>query len=146
MPLPGGESAKVGARFEAWWTLRAMAQLIDGSIQSLQIEELGLDKSEFTIVARGARQFHQTKHANARGTWTLAALQGEGLLKAIFDYLSDPTAEFWFVSGTEGQELKELSNRARAAKDEASFLALVDSIEWNGHLATLKQRWGNPPD
>ena len=75
MPLPGGASAKLGNRYELWWTVYQLLDVLRGVSDSLYVEDLGIDKSEFTLKKSSYSEFHQCKRSNTAGKWTLGVIR-----------------------------------------------------------------------
>src|SRR3546814_3352582 len=80
----GGIADKVGNRYEARWLTHQLLGLLDGTVQSITIEALGDDEQgfEFSLMRAGGAEWHQCKRQTAAGTWSIAALDGAGVLSA----------------------------------------------------------------
>src|SRR3546814_12274071 len=78
----GGIADKVGNRYEARWLTHQLLGLLDGTVQSITIEALGDDEQgfEFSLMRAGGAEWHQCKRQTAAGTWSIAALDGAGVL------------------------------------------------------------------
>ena len=145
MPLPGGPADKFGNRYEHWWTVLQVVRVIDGQATSIRIEDPTVDKAEFMLTAGDHQELHQAKRSHPSGKWSLSSLKAEGLLRAIFDRLSeDSSARFVFVSGSDAPELRELTERAVSAENlgefESTFLSANVQKE---ALTKLKSFWRN---
>ena len=143
MPLPGGPADKFGNRYEHWWTVWQLVRVIDGQATSIRIEDPTVDKAEFVLTAGDHQELHQAKRSHPSGKWSLSSLKAEGLLRAIFDRLSeDSSARFVFVSGSDAPELRELTERAVSAENlgefESTFLSANVQKE---ALTKLKSFW-----
>ena len=146
MPLPGGAADKSGNRYEQWWTVSQFVRIIKGEADSIRIEDPTVDKAEFVITVGDQRELHQTKRSNPSGKWSLSALHG--LLQTMFDELANDKARFIFVSGSDAPELRELTERAREAKNVEEFKSVFVSAQsqrdafqqlkgiWNADTAT----------
>lgn len=123
MPLPGGSADKIGNRYEQWWTVAQFIRIINGEAESIRIEDLTAEKAEFVITAGGYREFHQTKRSHLTGKWSLSKRSPIcQLLQTMFSQLSANTnMQFVFVSTSDAPELRELTERARDAKDLKEF-------------------------
>ena len=131
MPIPGGPADKIGNRYEQWWTVSQFVRIIDGEAESIHIEDLTVEKAEFVITAGGYREFHQTKRSHLTGKWSLSKRSPIcQLLQTMFSQLSANTnTQFVFVSTSDAPELRELTERARDAKDLKEFESEFVSAE-----------------
>lgn len=111
----GGSASKIGLRYEEWWTVFQMLEVLAGRATSIRIEDPNFEKSEFTLVVAGRTELHQTKISNPNGKWSLALLDGKqlDLLPTLLRYLEDPKRDFRFISGSDAPELRVLSQLAR---------------------------------
>ena len=131
MPRPGGEADKIGNDFEAVWTVNAVLDVFQGEFSKLTVEPLGEESHgiEFYMVSNdGLRQFHSVKRQKSGGDWSItnlcrpAGASGRSIIADLFHKSeSDPTVTTCFVSSTGANELRELSERARAATDSHEF-------------------------
>jgi len=140
MPRTGGESDKLGNRYEATWTVGQLLHLLTCDLQSITVEPFGEDSQGVEFVAldaTGRRNFHSVKRQRASGDWTLAALcQTEGgdrsVLSDLTDKLAaDPVACARFVSSTGANQLRELAERAKRRTTADEFqtdLASSDAL------------------
>ena len=80
--LPGGSADKLGNRYERWWTVAELLQMIDDGADALRIEDPGVEQTEFVVETGSHREFHQAKRSNPNGKWTLHRLWSEGHLRA----------------------------------------------------------------
>ena len=138
MPLPGGPADKFGNRYELWWTVSQLVRIMDRQAESIRIEDPTVDKAEFVLTAGDHQELHQAKRSHPNGKWSLSSLKAEGLLRAMFDRLSeDSKARFVFVSGSDAPELRELTERAVSAENLEEFETAFVSAK--GHKETLKK-------
>ena len=138
MTLPGGPAAKLGNRFEKWWTVSELVRMLRGETDSLRIEPPGLHGVEF-VVRCGARcEFHQAKRSHPSGAWSIATLASAGVLRYIGNLLLDNEDRFIFVSGSDARELADLCDAARKAESlnefKQQFLAAQRSSRNHKHL------------
>jgi hypothetical protein len=146
MPLPAGSAAKLGNRYELWWTVWQFVRMLDGKADSIRIEDPGVTKAEFVISHAGRRELHQAKRSHPDGKWSLASLAGPDvrLLQALHAQLAGNEDRFIFVSGSDASELAELAKRSRQAESlqefEEKFLA---AKEVKSHLEKLQKCWNN---
>ena len=121
MTLPGGPANKLGNRYEKWWTVSEYIRMLHGETEAIRIEDPGVEKAEFVVMAGSRREFHQVKRSHPNGKWSLAALGSDGLLRAIGDSLAGNDDRFVFVSGSDARELAELCESARDAESVEEF-------------------------
>jgi hypothetical protein len=121
MPLPGGPADKLGNRYENWWTVLQLVQILWGKFEGIRIEDPTVDKAEFVLEAGDRREWHQTKRSHDTGKWSLADLAREGVLQAVQELLAGNGDRFVFVSSSDARELAELSERARSAATPDEF-------------------------
>jgi rRNA-processing protein FCF1 len=146
MPLSGGPADKLGNRYENWWTVYQLVRMLQGSCESIRIEDPGIDKAEFVLAFGGVRERHQAKRSHRTGRWTLATLASPEvkILQAIGELLHGNTDRFVFVSASHARELAELVERARQAATaeefETVFVAAQDQAE---RFARLQKEWKN---
>lgn len=119
--LPGGPAAKLGSRYETWWTVAELLRMLDGSTKTLRIEVPGIDKAEFVVTTESRRELHQAKRSNPKGRWSLDQLRAEGLLSFIGTEVTSDADRFVFVSGSEARELSELCAAAVDAESQEEF-------------------------
>src|SRR3546814_18638756 len=77
--------AAVPIWYESRWLTHQLLGLLDGTVQSITIEALGDDEQgfEFSLMRAGGAEWHQCKRQTASGTWSIAALDGAGVLSAF---------------------------------------------------------------
>lgn len=146
MPLPGGETDKIGNRYEGRWTVFCMIDVMDEKADSIRLETPGEDAFEFFVRRDGRLECHQVKRQKSgRGRWTLSALQDKQVqvLSDFWKSLSNPDASCVFVSTQDADELGELANRARGAASWTEFERDFLNNTQSGHFNTLRQKWGN---
>src|SRR5260221_4983973 len=115
MPLSGGAADKLGNRFEVWWTVAQLQRMLHGEIESIRVEDPGVEKAEFVAHIGPHRELHQAKRSHPSGKWSLASLAGDDvqLLQAMHAQLLGNDDRFVFVSRSDAGELAELIERAR---------------------------------
>ena len=127
MTLPGGPADKLGNRYEKWWTVSECIRMLHGDTEAIRIEDPGVEKAEFVVMAGSRREFHQVKRSHPNGKWSLDALASDGLLQAVGNALAEKDHRFVFVSGSDARELAELCEAANDAESvdefERAFLA-----------------------
>ena len=122
MPLePGGYADKIGNRYEGHWTARQLLRLLNEDIRTVQIEPLGEDEPGIDLwIERsdGSRQGQQCKYHD--GPWTLAELNGRGVLRAAEAQLSrSPSYTFALVSPATAPVLDQLCKSAHDSTENA---------------------------
>ena len=126
MTLPGGPAAKLGHRYEMWWTLSELVRMLHGETDSLRLEPPGEDDVEFIVMAGGAQEYHQAKRSHRSGKWSAATLASAGVLTSMGKRLIGNCHRFVFVSGSDARELADLCEGAVDAESfeefEAQFL------------------------
>ncbi|GAB1543373.1 hypothetical protein NUACC21_60470 [Scytonema sp. NUACC21] len=146
MPLPGGETDKIGNRYEGRWTVFCMADVMDEKADSIRLEKPGEDAFEFFLRRNGKLEYHQVKRQKSgRGRWTLSALEDKQVqvLSDFWKKLQAPDVSCVFVSTQDADELGELANRARDAASWTEFEHDFLNKTLFGHFKTLCQKWGN---
>lgn len=124
MPRAGGESDKLGNRYEATWTVRQLLRLLTSELHSIIVEpfdDSGLGVEFVATDHSGRQEFHSVKRQRANGDWTLAALcrpdgSGRSILSDLTDKLATATAAAYFVSSTGANQLRELVDRAKQSE------------------------------
>lgn len=143
MPLPGGPSDKLGNRYELYWVVRRIIDLLTGRIEWIHIEPPGEDAIEFRCRTTAREEAHQVKRGHANGGhWTTTAL--EKVIDGFGDLLASKSDLFCiFVSEHAAHELQELSDRARDASNASEFnIAFVSAKGWAKAKQKIQSRWG----
>ncbi|KAB8330405.1 hypothetical protein SD80_032035 [Scytonema tolypothrichoides VB-61278] len=112
MPLPGGETDKIGNRYEGRWTVYCMIDVIDEKADSIRLEKPGEDAFEFFISKNGNLECHQVKRQKSgRGRWTLSALEDKQVqvLSDFWKSLNKPDVYCVFISTQDADELGVLT-------------------------------------
>lgn len=124
--LPGGSADKLGNRYEAWWTIYRIADLLTGHASRMRLEPPGRAGRgiEFWIEEQGVRRCEQVKDAPAKGAWTLTRLRTENVLTSVRGQLEDGH-RVRLVLSTPATELQALASRARAAESVEEYRAEV---------------------
>ena len=146
MPLPGGETDKIGNRYEGRWTVVCMIDVMDEKADSIRLEKPGEDAFEFFLRRTGKLEYHQVKRQRSgRGRWTLSALEDKQVqvLSDFWKSLSNPNVSCVFVSTQDADELGELANRARDAASWTEFERDFLNKTLSGHFNKLCQKWNN---
>lgn len=146
MPLPGGETDKIGNRYEGRWTVYCMIDVMDEKATSIRLEKPGEDAFEFFLSKNGNVEYHQVKRQRSgRGRWTLKALE-DGQVQVLSDFwkiLTNPEVICVFVSTQDADELGELAQRAKGAASWTEFERDFLNKTLSGNFDTLRQKWGN---
>ena len=144
MPLPGGPAAKLGNRYENWWTVSQLVRMLQGGCESIRIEVPGVDEAEFVVALGDICEWHQAKRSHPAGQWTIARLASKdcAVLTAAAKSLDGNSDQFVFVSATGARELEELADRAREAKTPSEFeTAFVATKGHAERFKRLRQAW-----
>ena len=148
MPLPGGAADKYGGRYEGLWTILCMADVMAERADSIYLEQPGEEGKgvEFRLLRSDVREYHQVKRQRGRGgNWTLAALNGEGVLTNFFEKLNDPGARCVFVSADSAPQLRGLAERAGDAGSWPVFdRDFLEAEGWRQRFGELRSLWGGP--
>ncbi|MFD3328702.1 hypothetical protein [Streptomyces sp. NPDC058701] len=120
MGLPGGAADKAGNRYEDWWTALRVADVLRGRASRIRLEPPGRAGAgiEFEVEEADGTWCEQVKDVPSKGAWTLDAV-GK-VLKAVAGHLAQGK-KVRLVLSTGAPELRDLSERARAAESLAEF-------------------------
>jgi hypothetical protein len=129
MPRSGGDSGKLGNRYEGWWTVHNLIDVLAGDAVELQPEayeeSIGV---EFVKTMRdGSKEFHSVKRQRTGAGWTLNALtgldeRGRSVLKDLFDKLDTGVPRtVVFVSTTLHSQAYEVWDRSQRCHTPAEF-------------------------
>jgi hypothetical protein len=146
MPLPGGETDKIGNRYEGRWTVFCMIDVMDEKADSIRLETPGEDAFEFFVRRKGKLEYHQVKRQKTGlGHWTLSALENQQIqvLSDFWRSLSNPDISCVFVSTQDADQLGELAQRALSAASWTEFERDFLNKTQSNHFNTLCQKWGN---
>jgi hypothetical protein len=146
MPLPGGETDKIGNRYEGRWTALCMIDVMDEKANAIRLEKPGEDAFEFFVYRDDKVECHQVKRQRSgRGRWTLKALEDQQVqVLSDFWHVLDNSEDYCvFVSTQDADELGELANRARSAVSWEEFEREYLNKTQNGHFTTLREKWKN---
>ncbi|MEU7779116.1 hypothetical protein [Micromonospora parva] len=137
--LPGGAASKLGDRYEGWWTLVRLADVLKGRATKLRLEPpaAGGTGIEFWIDEPGVRWCEQVK--DAQHTWTLHRLITEGVLPSVIGHLADGHS-LRFVTSSYASDLAALSSRARDAEGLAEYREILTSTQLPG-FERLTSTW-----
>ena len=142
MTLRGGAAAKLGHRYEKWWTLSELVRMLRGDTDSLRIEEPGLDGVEFVVKVGGQREYHQAKRSHPSGKWSMAMLASSGVLASIGKLLiGHQDRRFVFVSSSDARELADLCEGAVAAESFEEFEARFLSASRRANHKKVQNEW-----
>ena len=138
--LSGGAAPKLADRYEAWWTLLRVADVLNGKADRLRLEPPAAAGAgiEFWVDEAGVRWCEQVK--NAQHTWTLHRLITEGVLPSVARHLAAGHS-FRLVASTQAQELEALSSRARSAENLAEYREILTGTQLPG-FERLAATWG----
>jgi len=147
MPLPGGATDKLGNRYEGRWTVNCIADVLDERAISIRLEPPGAEGEgvEFYLLRNDIREYHQVKRQHsASGHWTLAELEGVGVLSHFWQKLREPQTSCVFVSTLAAFQIKALADRARdAASWEEYNREFLKADQQSTNFNKLRSYWGN---
>jgi hypothetical protein len=126
---PGGESDKLGNRYEGFWTIYNLLDLLRGKATEVVVEPMtdGLGVEFIKSIPGGIREFHSVKIQTTENYWSVATLlrklkTGRSILGDLLDKLrADPKAKAKFISETGANQLDLICKDARMATDAATF-------------------------
>lgn len=131
MPRPGGDSDKLGNRYEGIWTIDSLLLIIEGDIDSITVEDIDKKESrgvEFVRIKHdGSRDYHSVKRQTTTNEWSLYKLtkpseSGRSILSDLFDKIKmNPTNTATFVSSTGANVIRELAETAKRSQDFNNF-------------------------
>lgn len=123
-PRPGGESDKLGNKYELAWAIRHALYCILDDRRSLTAEDIDSEVgkgSEFTYDSGLVTEAHQLKRQNGNSnSWTVKALADLKIFEAAAKHVA-AGRRYHFVSRVACRPLQELSERVRKSADLASF-------------------------
>jgi hypothetical protein len=125
-PRPGGESDKIGNRYEGAWTIWHLLRVLHGEGESIIVEAIGdlADGAEFGYkrAVDGVLEMHQLKRQNRNAnSWSVKSLQALGIW-AKAKLHTDAGRQFHFISVLSSITLQELCDRARRSDSLDSFV------------------------
>lgn len=126
--LPGGAADKLGNRYEAWWTLYRVADVLRGRGSRLRLEPPGIQGNgiEFWIDEVDGRWFEQVK--SGQRPWTMSRLTEDGVLTSVRGHLDGGHGvRLTLASGA--PDLSSLSDHARAAGSLDEYLEVMTARE-----------------
>ena len=116
--------------------------MLGGETDAIRIEDLGVDKAEFVVMAGTHRELHQARRSHPNGKWSLAALRADGLLQAIGEQLAGNDDQFVFVSGSDARELAELCEAASDSESDTEFQQhFLEAAERRKRFEKLRECW-----
>lgn len=147
--LPGGQSDKLGNRYETWWTVLQLVRLLAGKALAIQIETPGIDEAEFTLSTASGTEYHQCKRSLSEGKWSLSKLGSSKhqILQKILPILHGNSNQYHFASGCDAPEIRILVEGARLASSFASFKTdYLASTERQNTFDSLIELWSIPEE
>jgi hypothetical protein len=125
MTLTGGASAKVGIRYEFYWTVLHLLDILKGNYDTIRLEPPGEpgEGIEFYLRSGDKYFFHQVKRQNGiRGKWSISDLERAGVISSFQKRLLDRKGRCVFVSMDPVGDLRELTYRAERSSTLNEFL------------------------
>lgn len=152
-PRPGGESDKLGNKFELAWAIRHALHCVHDDRCALIVEDNDTEVgrgSEFTFATGPFIEVHQVKRQNGNSNgWTVRELADRKIFEAAARHVV-AGRHYHFVSLTPCRPLQELSERARKSEDLADFInhwltgdlsAVFDQVSAVEVLASPRAAW-----
>ena len=142
--LPGGAANRAGIRYEHWWAVWRIIDVLEGRITSLKIEPQGNSWEGIDVVVEGPQDLYseQVKNAQSITNWTISRLQSKKILQTVKIQISNGRS-FRFVTSTPATQLSNLVDRARKSETLTEFEELLsDSLAVN--FDQLNSAWNIP--
>jgi hypothetical protein len=123
---PGGRSDKLPNEFERHWMVGVALRLLDGVYTYLEWETLdsqgeGIEGSA-GLPTGGILDFQCKQDSGGKGKWSLADLQGNGVLLAVKkSLLKSVDRRFTFVSRDPAPDLRDLRDRAAHCNNDPAL-------------------------
>jgi hypothetical protein len=139
--LAGGAADKAGNRYEHWWTVFRIGDVLEGRASRIRLEPLGAAGIgvEFEVDEAGATWVEQVKAGTSSGSWTLNKLAKEGVLGAIRGHVS-AGRPFRLVVASGAAQLADLEARARWAESFDEFTDVLTG-EQSADLERVAATW-----
>jgi hypothetical protein len=139
--LPGGSAAKLGDRYEDWWTLCRIADVLRGDAARIRLEPPATEGIgiEFWVEDGTTRWCEQAKDAAARGSWTIERLKTEGVLASVVHHLADGH-RVRIVLSTQAKDFAALASHATQAITMDEFRNVL-TIPQSAGLTTVAAVW-----
>lgn len=153
MPRQGGESGKLGDRYELLWVVDALLHVLEGTARSLTFEPVGEDAvgvEFFVDHSDGTREFLSAKRQKADSEWKITDLIGvkpkaRSILGDLFEHLDGgPSSRCTFVSSTGSSQILKLTEIAKQCASFSDFKNLLTDYgkSVNGHFQSVCRRSG----
>lgn len=152
-PRPGGESDKLGNKFELAWAIHHALRCVLDDRCALTVEDNDTEVgqgSEFTYDTGQFIEVHQVKRQNGNSNgWTVRELADRKIFEVAAGHVV-AGRHYHFVSLTPCRPLQELSERARKSEDLADFInhwltgdlsAVFDQVSAVEVLASPQAAW-----
>ena len=152
-PRPGGESDKLGNKFELAWAIYHALRCVLDDRCALTVEDNDAEVgqgSEFTYDTGHFIEVHQVKRQNGNSNgWTVRELADRKIFEVAARHVV-AGRHYRFVSLTPCRPLQELSERARQSEDLADFInhwltgdlsAVFDQVSAVEVLASPQAAW-----
>lgn len=147
MPLPGGAADKYGNRYEGYWTVLKIIEVLEEIYDSITIEEPGEENNgfEFYMQKGEVSEYYQIKRQNTLGKWTINSVNSERILNNFKTKFEDNKNSICvFASGHAAFQIEELSDRAIHSNSYDEFIKyFLSSGSLVDNFSQLKNCWGN---
>jgi hypothetical protein len=140
--LPGGAADKLGNRYEAWWTLYRVADVLRGRASRMRLEPPAVEGEgvEFWVDQVDGRWYEQVK--SGQRSWTMKRLIDQGVLLSVLGHLAGGH-HVRFVLSAAASDLCSLSDRARATSSVDEYLGVITAEERTS-FERLASAWRTP--
>jgi hypothetical protein len=125
MPSRGGPSDKYGNRYEGYWTVDCIAEVLEGKADFIYLEPPGIEGVEFCLRKNDLIIYYQVKRQNVLGKWTLSNLEREKILSNFYNKLIDENSVCYFISSYASHELSEFTDSSRKQNTFEKFKARI---------------------
>jgi len=144
--LPGGSAAKLGDRYEDWWTLCRIGDVLQGQAARIRLEPPGAEGVgiEFWVEDATTRSCEQAKDTPASGSWTVRRLQTEGVLASLLPHLVNGHY-VRLVLSTQADDFAALSARAAKTMTIDEYREVL-TVEQSAGLTTVAAVWNVPEE
>ncbi|WP_155499085.1 hypothetical protein [Pseudomonas brassicacearum] len=140
--IRGGIADKLGNGYEDKWALKQALFVLQGRADEIRIEPIGEDAGgfEFRLTSGEISEWHQCKSRTTKGSWTVKALEQEGVLEAFARKLKDLNSVCVFVSSDPVKILDGIAAKARLFSSASEFSAGLNKDEVRD-LDSVRRVW-----
>ena len=126
--LPGGAANRAGIRYEHWWTVLRVIDVLEGRAKCLCVEPYGESREGADLIVEEQKGLwaEQVKNVQSVSNWTILRLKNKGILDNIKMHILN-NRSFQLITSTPAKQLESLSYRAKKSENFAEFKELIDS-------------------